>query len=490
MKAIVVLSFLAVLAAKDVMAGTNVDLGLKYLSDKLQNPATGNLGGAAFAVDERGDFYVTGEMHDQSRFGDTIVECAGTNSQPFQCRDLYVSKYDRSRKLVWLKHAPNAGGTAVAAHGTNWVVVAGKIWGDTRIADTEIRHAGKDRSAFLTRLDIDGKAEWVRAFDGTAASEIYGVALDAGGNMLVTGEMNGPLDFGGTTLAPRGKRDGFLAKYTADGKLIWVQQHGDALAQPRGVALDAHGNGYVTGRCWDSFAGVKIRPGSAMYLIKYAPDGKVLWATHADSDVEVTRRRAPEGIEGSNVVVDREGNPHVVGLMGGTRLFGTVTVTNESKYYAPIFLAKYAANGALEWVRQYRSGDGNFGGAVSLASAMPLPRGKARSGPTTGNAAPSAKTVSMEAAAAAATVAPTVPLIASTESGTRSAQPLRIFKADTNIVLVWPANSKDFILEGTETLMPLPIWTTISAPRTQEDAFVTVTLPAEGAAKFYRLRTP
>ena len=489
-----VFGFLALFATHLLQANTNVDLGLRYLNSRLRSPGLKIVD--ITTLDEQGNIYVTGTLTEQSRFDSTIVDCSGTNSPGIKCRDFYLGKYDRQRKLVWLKHAPNAGGTALAVHGIDSIVLGGRIWGSTRIDDKELLHTRKESGTFLARFDATGKTLWLHQFDQASANDITGLAVDANGNILAAGVLNGSMDFEGTTLTPRGKSDGFLAKYTATGKFLWVRQHGDSIAKPASVAVDQHGDSYVAGTFWDSFAGMKSRPGSGIYLIKYDEDGKVLWATNADSDVEVTRRRSPEGVTAHNVILDRESNPYVVGFLGGTRQFGSTTVTQESSIYGSVYFAKYSSTGTFDSVRQFRVGDGSFAGAVSIASVRPLPNTKRTTDEKRINVVgeyitANAKALSEQASAAAgaATASPNVPIV--NDSGASLAPLLYIFKAESNIVLVWSAAApKELLLEETDMLMPLPIWTSVAAPRSLAGAFVTVVLPIDRAAKFYRLRKP
>jgi hypothetical protein len=484
------------------------DVGLKYLSNQLKNPMTKNAGerGIALTIDDEGSFYMTGILQQSGRFGDTILECTGTTSPAYRCRDLFVAKYDRQRKLVWLKHAQNASGSAIATHGTNSIIVGGAIWGDTSIAEKKFPHLVKP-NAFFARYDRNGQASWVQLLSSTGACQIYGVATEPNGNIFVTGEFSGLTDFGGSTLLPRGQRDGFLAKYTEDGKLVWARQHGDDISKPGNVAVDRQGNAYVVGTFWDSSFGsqkVYLMNSSVgfktrVYLIKYAPDGTVLWATNAGSDIEPTHRRYPEGLNGQNVAIDREGNPYITGVFHNTRQFGSITITNEiiirryprisytNENKSTLFFAKYTPTGALEWVRQRREGDGKFEGAVSLASATML---NSNSRETIPAKVSDADGLVSAAAKAAASVRGTTMIVAEEPAKAASLNPLRIFKAANNVVLAWPATAKDLVLESTDALMPFPVWTTVWTPRQEESSFVTVILPARDAARFYRLRAP
>ncbi len=76
-----------------------------------------------------------------------------------------------------------------------------------------------------------------------------GVAVDAAGNVYTTGAFSGTLRLGGFTLVSRGGQDLFVGKQDTSGNWLWVRSAGGASGDDAGraVAVDAEGNVYVTG---------------------------------------------------------------------------------------------------------------------------------------------------------------------------------------------------------------------------------------------------
>lgn len=84
---------------------------------------------------------------------------------------------------------------------------------------------------------------------GTSYDEGNGIAVDASGNVYVTGSYNGTATFGTTTKTSAGGEDIFVAKYNSSGVLQWVQSAGGTSEDwGNGIAVDGSGNVYVTGR--------------------------------------------------------------------------------------------------------------------------------------------------------------------------------------------------------------------------------------------------
>jgi hypothetical protein len=74
------------------------------------------------------------------------------------------------------------------------------------------------------------------------------VAADAFGNVVMAGVLLGSADFGGGPVTSAGMGDAFVAKYDAAGNYLWAKSYGDAFNQnAKGVAVDATGNVIVTG---------------------------------------------------------------------------------------------------------------------------------------------------------------------------------------------------------------------------------------------------
>jgi hypothetical protein len=64
---------------------------------------------------------------------------------------------------------------------------------------------------------------WAKGANGSEAGG-SGIQADAQGNVYVSGDFSGIGNFGDTNLTSFGAGDVFLAKYAANGDLLWVRQ--------------------------------------------------------------------------------------------------------------------------------------------------------------------------------------------------------------------------------------------------------------------------
>jgi hypothetical protein len=100
--------------------------------------------------------------------------------------------------------------------------------------------------------------EWAKQAGGSCGPPCNGafhqgsaIAVDAGGNCVVTSHITGTAVFGRGELNEvtlvSGGTDLYVAKFDRAGSLLWVRQAFGGDIQGRAVALDASGNSYVAG---------------------------------------------------------------------------------------------------------------------------------------------------------------------------------------------------------------------------------------------------
>ena len=89
---------------------------------------------------------------------------------------------------------------------------------------------------------------WANRAGGVDLDEGWGIATDASGNSYVTGRFRDTATFGSTALTSSGEKDIFVAKLDPNGNWLWVKQAGGInMDIGYGIASDASGNSYVTG---------------------------------------------------------------------------------------------------------------------------------------------------------------------------------------------------------------------------------------------------
>ncbi len=239
---------------------------------------------------------------------------------------------------------------------------------------------GPDRCdiALFRQLDFESlerrtmfSADLGFAFDsGSTGDDIgYEIASDNAGNIYITGEFEGTVDFdpgaGVTNLVSNGGSDVFVAKYNDSGELLWAQSLGGAGNDAGlGITVDSAGKVYVSGNYsgaidFDPTADTDIKAGGTQdaFVLALDADGSYSWSATFNSTNEVF---------GYDLEVNAAGDVYVAGGFTGTTdfdpLFGVVApvVSNGD---SDGYLTKLDSTGRVQWVKTF----GNFRDDAILA---------------------------------------------------------------------------------------------------------------------------
>jgi FlgD Ig-like domain/Beta-propeller repeat len=148
--------------------------------------------GVGIATDTAGNVLVTGLFNLTVDFGGGGLVSAGA-------RDIFVAKFDANGAHQW---SQRMGGTNDDISFSAAVDDSGNVFisGATGINVT------------LAKYTVNGAQEWSQQFTIGLG---YGIAVDASGNPVATGEFSSTIDFGGGVLTSAGGNDVFLVKYGA-----------------------------------------------------------------------------------------------------------------------------------------------------------------------------------------------------------------------------------------------------------------------------------
>ncbi|MBP6633763.1 MAG: hypothetical protein KBG28_09660 [Kofleriaceae bacterium] len=194
-------------------------------------------------VDQAGNILVAGTFSGKATFGGAELASAGGADT-----DVVVAKYDPTGAHLWSQRFGNQfndapGGVAVDPAGH--VAVTGAFQQSIVFGEGEYKSKG-EADVFLVRLDPAGKLLWSRTFGSDRGDVGMGVGADAAGNVVVTGWFQGAADFGGGALRNlNGNQDVFVAKYDPTGKVLWAQRVGDK-DHDQGRALAVGADGAIT----------------------------------------------------------------------------------------------------------------------------------------------------------------------------------------------------------------------------------------------------
>ena len=134
--------------------------------------------------------------------------------------------------------AGSDGGDEVAAGPGGEAFVVGDTDGDVTFSSRVRLSATGGRDAWVARYRADGHVVWARSLGGPGWQQSHGVSADADRHALVTGELRGATRFGDIALTSQGDRsDVFLAELDRRGRVRWAQRFGGpGMDRGRGVA--------------------------------------------------------------------------------------------------------------------------------------------------------------------------------------------------------------------------------------------------------------
>ena len=195
-------------------------------------------------------------------------------------------------------------GIAVDASGNSYVT--GYFADSATFGSTTLTSNGVS-DIFVAKLDSSGNWLWAKnaGYSGCGTSG-NGIAVDASGNIYVTGDFSGSATFGSITLTSNGDSDIFIAKLDSSGNWLGATKTGGTdTVVSYGIAVDASGNNYVTG-----------------FFYRTATFGPTTLTSSGSADIFVAKVHIPYYPEGVSIVEETYGIP--VTVYGGDADRGTL----------------------------------------------------------------------------------------------------------------------------------------------------------------------
>lgn len=303
--------------------------------------ARGNSGDAIFSgtVDVQGHVYAVGT------FGSTNLDFGGVTLNSNGRFNMFLVQYDSDGNALWAQKASTDSYfdfvSSVASDAMGNSYVSGTFVSSTIVfGGITLTHSpGTRADTYLVKYDVNGNAVWAKSGIGTDLFvKTTGVATDAMGNIIVTGNYEGNLTFDGITLTNNGGSDIFTVKYDTDGQLIWAKAAGGtSMDQAGSVRTDSNGSVYISGSYSSGtvdFGNGKIVSKSGAvrdaYIAKYNADGTTAFADSTSGNFQE---------EGNTVAVSAQGDIYMGGLFSGTISFGGTMLNSNGDN--DVYVAKW-----------------------------------------------------------------------------------------------------------------------------------------------------
>jgi uncharacterized delta-60 repeat protein len=297
---------------------TNYNILLTKYSSKGFIQWQRTLGGASYdygwkiVVDSNNDVYVTGSTDSQG---------AGNN-------DILIAKYNSSGTIQWqrtLGGANNDYGYGIAIDSGDNVYVTGS---------TDSQGAGNN-DILIAKYNSSGTIQWQRTLGGANNDYGYGIAIDSGDNVYVTGS---------TDSQGAGSVDIVIVKYNSSGTIQWQRTLGGASTDVGyGIAIDSGDNVYITGYTFSQGAG-----NGDILIAKYNSAGTIQWQrTLGGASIDV----------GYGIAIDSGDNVYITGY-----------TFSQGAGNGDILIAKYNSSGTIQWQRTLGGASIDVGEGIAIDS--------------------------------------------------------------------------------------------------------------------------
>jgi hypothetical protein len=316
------------------------------------------------AVDAAGNVVLVGWFSGILEVGGVVLASAGLS-------DGFVVSLDPAGNHRWSRRfgdgAPQQA-NAVALDGDGNVLVGGEMEGKASFGGPKELISAGSTDGFVAKLGgADGHELWSRRFGDGAAQAVDALAVDGDGNPVITGAIDGNVDFGGGPLLGFGGDDIYLAKLAgASGAHVFARRYGDASGSQHGAALATIGEDVVLVA---SFIGiidfgdstVHSAGGSDLVVVRFDPSGVPEWVRQFGSTGDQFA---------AALASDPGGNILVAGPFTGTVSFGGAPLVSAGG--DDVYLAKLDAAGNHVWSRRYGDAEHQTAQALAMGSGGDL----------------------------------------------------------------------------------------------------------------------
>jgi hypothetical protein len=289
-----------------------------------------------------GQFFLAGEFLDTTQFGEKMLIASGGT-------DIFLAKYTADGAVLWANKIGAADYDYIQEMITDAngdAIITGYFYGDTQIGPDHYTSYGS-QDVFIAKFSSDGAFLWSSRAGGGSADYVSGLALDVNQNTIISGYFYDSINFGDTSLVSSASSDIFLAKFDADGNLLWATAAGGSSSdQSRSASCDPEGNILVSGSFYyDITLGdttlATLDP-VGVVVARYLPDGRLDRAFQLSGTYLSTE---------NYVVADRDGGFYLTGNFSEWIHFGCHSF-NAGEFNQDIYIAKYGPNCANLWARQ------------------------------------------------------------------------------------------------------------------------------------------
>lgn len=246
----------------------------------------------------------------------------------------------------WVKNETNTGYSSAdisVIDSKGNVYATGQFSESLKLGSVTLTINDGSKQIFLAKYNAEGQVLWAKQLPGY----VVDMAVDAQDNLYLMGSFLGTMTLGDYKLTASTGSNYFAVKYSESGNVIWATQTNGSHYNVAAIAASPTGELYITGTFSGStsFSDVTLSSGtnSAFFVVKYDVHGKVIWGN--------TIKGSSDKNYEIGMATDVEGAVYITSSISvGTLEFSSLLLTN-SKGGPNTFVSKYQPNGQLHWAK-------------------------------------------------------------------------------------------------------------------------------------------
>ncbi|WP_294962254.1 T9SS type B sorting domain-containing protein [uncultured Flavobacterium sp.] len=249
-------------------------------------------------VSDNDNVYVGG-----STMSDNNIATPGSHQQAHgNYWDGFLAKFDKDGVRQWGTYyggLSNDDVKSITLDSNENIYIVGATYSKENIADISSFKSSLDSfntgDGFIAKFNRDGRREWGTYYGGTGQDIIYDSKVDTNGNIIIIGST-----FSKNGIATANSfqethttsdREGFLAKFTSNGNLVWGTYFGGEKTDFfHDLGIDSHNNLYCLGQT-NSATGIATAgifqenfiangSGNNGAILKFDPNGFKIWGSY------------------------------------------------------------------------------------------------------------------------------------------------------------------------------------------------------------------
>jgi gliding motility-associated-like protein len=290
--------------------------------------------------------------------------------------DAFIVKLDLDGNFKWAK---NVGGSyteyghVVAADRLGNIIFVGSYSSNINLPGFNLAPKG-DLDGFIVKYDRNGNIQWAYGLGSFSTDEIRHVITNTNNEIIIMGYFSSNID-----LNPKGPANPitgtspnyFIAKYTANGQLIWFNKIDGVAAVVSSLASGPNNDIYLTGVYSGTVnlssptnnISLTSTGGKNLFVGKYSSSGVTLWGKNIGGNSPTPYSYY--------ITADVEDNVYIGGYFDGTLIFGDATLNKTLTYHGArdTFFGKYTGTGSYVWAFNFGSSCySNYGHKIAVDS--------------------------------------------------------------------------------------------------------------------------